>query len=186
MNLYFDTETTGLFGKLNWETEYKEFPYIVELSWMMGNKPIRHVIHQEGRKIPKEATAIHGITDKIAATEGKTLKYVLELFIADAQVADKVIAHNIYYDTSMIKAETLRAFGKASNKSTEVVDALHKDKRVDTMMIGNRYMKRGKWPTLQELHKHLFGCEFDGAHSAAADILAMKKCYLELCKRGAE
>ena len=41
-----------------------------------------------------------------------------------------------------------------------------------------------KWPKLEELYRKLFGCMFDNAHDALADVEATKKCYFELLDRG--
>lgn len=41
-----------------------------------------------------------------------------------------------------------------------------------------------KYPTLQELHKHLFEVGFDGAHDAMVDVLACAKCFFELERMG--
>ena len=40
-----------------------------------------------------------------------------------------------------------------------------------------------KWPSLQELHKFLFGCDFEGAHDASDDVTATAKCFFELKKQ---
>jgi hypothetical protein len=37
-----------------------------------------------------------------------------------------------------------------------------------------------KWPRLAELHQHLFGADFAGAHDAAADVMACLRCYFAL------
>ena len=41
-----------------------------------------------------------------------------------------------------------------------------------------------KWPKLQELHKHLFGENFVGAHDAMFDIKATMRCYYKLKEDG--
>ena len=41
-----------------------------------------------------------------------------------------------------------------------------------------------KYPKLQELHKKLFGYPFEDAHNAMTDIIATKKCFFELKRRG--
>ena len=38
-------------------------------------------------------------------------------------------------------------------------------------------------PKLQELHRKLFGCDFDNAHDALSDIRATEKCFWEMRKR---
>jgi hypothetical protein len=37
-----------------------------------------------------------------------------------------------------------------------------------------------KWPTLQELHKKLFGRGFEDAHDAYIDVSVTVKCFFEL------
>jgi len=41
-----------------------------------------------------------------------------------------------------------------------------------------------KWAKLIELHKKLFGVEFDGQHDAKYDVAACMKCFFELKERG--
>ncbi len=40
-----------------------------------------------------------------------------------------------------------------------------------------------KFPTLTELHEHLFGVAFDEAHNATADVEATTRCFLELIRK---
>lgn len=41
-----------------------------------------------------------------------------------------------------------------------------------------------KWPTLSELHRKLFGTDFENSHSAFADVNATVKCFWEMKKLG--
>lgn len=195
MNLFFDTETTGLFDKMDWRTEYKKFPRIVTISWKLHGKPMKSfIVNQNGKKIPLDAIAIHGITDRHANDPKLTqpLSYVLTEFMIDADQADNIIGHNIYYDTAMIQAEALRLFGKAHENAEKMEEVVHKDKRVCTIraamqlrvVAGEDKRVFKKWPTLIELHQYLFGVGFD-AHNAVDDVLACEKCYYELKKRKA-
>lgn len=195
MNLFFDTETTGLFDKMDWRTEYKKFPRIVTISWRLhGAEPRTFIVNQNGKKIPAEATAIHGITDRHANDPKLTqpLSFVLQEFMLAAEKADNIIGHNTYYDTSMVQAEVLRLFGKGHELSKVVEEVVHKDKRVCTMraamqlrvVAGQDARVFKKWPTLTELHQFLFGTTFE-AHNSIDDVLACEKCYYELKKRKA-
>lgn len=58
---------------------------------------------------------------------------VVDEFLADANAAPLVCAHNIYFDSSMLKANVLRYCGR-EYYDAHVEDALHKGKRIDTMM----------------------------------------------------
>lgn len=183
MNLFLDIETTGLPGKfLNWEKDYKKFPYVVELAWIFKNKRQRFIIHQEGRKIPAEASKIHGITTKMA-NDIKTTQpasFVYGMLLCDASNAANIIGHNVYFDTSIIKANILRLHGENSEQAKISNDVFHKDKRIDTMKSSQKIFR--KWPKLSELHKYLFDDEFK-AHSALEDVTACERCYNEMVKR---
>lgn len=65
--LIFDTETTGL-PEYN-EKGIKEYPYVVQLSWVLYNDEIkdieserdRIILLPEGMEVPEDTVAIHGI-----------------------------------------------------------------------------------------------------------------------------
>jgi len=191
MNItFFDTETTGIPPNgANWETDYKSFPYIVQLSWKRsGMDYINDFIIDNDIEIPKEATEVHGISTEMAKTMGRSPEDILPFFIYDCLASEKIAAHNIYFDTSIIKANILRYFGKGSLHEKALM-ALDKDKRIDTMMSTISFCNipfsngRGKkWPKLEELYFKLFGETFN-AHNAKDDVLATERCYVELVKR---
>jgi DNA polymerase III alpha subunit (gram-positive type) len=179
MILFFDTETTGLPPKdSNWETSFNNFPHIVQIAWMItddnGAVLYKHdnIIKPTGYDIPKETIDLHGITQDIAEQNGMDAKIVLNHFLIDALACEKIVGHNIYFDTSIIKANMLRLlFDK-----DPIVKALDKTKRIDTM----RMIKVGKWPKLSELYKTLFSEELSGAHNAMGDVVAVSRCYFKL------
>jgi len=198
-NLFFDIETSGLIPKgLEWSTDYKLFPHIVSIAWKVVT-PIsgkgyktqgqakEFLIFQEGREIPIEVIAIHGITTAQGNDPYIThpIKKVLEQFMYDGLSVDKMIAHNCYFDSAIIKANVLREFGPESKEATSIKVILDKDRRVDTMRMGQPYMKNGKWPKLSELYKKLFDEEFAG-HNASVDVEACERCYYEMVKRKPE
>ena len=41
-----------------------------------------------------------------------------------------------------------------------------------------------KWPKLSQLHKKLFGSDFDEAHDAEADVAACARCFFALKDQG--
>ena len=178
MILFFDCETTGLIPKgKNWETDYNDFPYIVQIAWIMDDEEKNYIIKPDGWYIPDEISKIHGITQGRAIEEGHPNEEVLEHFLKDAKKADLIVGHNIYFDTSIVKANLLRlGFDK-----TEIADALHKDKRYCTMLKSMKFMG-SKYPKLSELYKYLFYIEFEDAHTALGDVRATKKCYEEMLK----
>ena len=191
MNVIFDTETTGIPPKgSHWETDFNQFPYIVQLSWKRSDQDFVHdYIINNGVDIPEAATAVHGITQEMADESEFSFKHIAYLFTDDCMLSEKIIGHNVYFDTSIFKANIWRATKtEAIRQMTNVT--LHKDKRIDTMMKTIKFCsipfangKGKKWPKLEELYMKLFNESFP-AHNAKEDVLATERCYLELVKRG--
>lgn len=191
MNVIFDTETTGLPPKGgNYKDHFLSYPYIVQLSWKRSDQEhVNDYIINNGVKIPKEATDVHGITQEMADESEYEFLTIAEMFISDCVQAAGIIAHNAYFDISIFKANILRTYG-AGLIYERTNWALHKDKRIDTMMKAISFCsipfpnRRGKkWPKLEELYFKLFGEAFN-AHNAKDDVLATERCYLELVKQG--
>lgn len=186
-NLFFDIETDGLIKKgLEWSTDYEKFPHIVSIAWKLGKEAKEFLIYQEGREIPKDVTAIHGITTKQGNDPHTThpIKKVLEQFMHDGLQADKMIGHNTYFDSSIIKASVLREFAPESKEATSIKVILDKDRRIDTMRMAQK-VAGINWPKLSELYKKLFNETFNG-HSASADVDACERCYYELVQLEAQ
>lgn len=183
MNLFFDTETTGLPEKhFRWDEHYKEYPYILSIAWRFKNKSNYYMIYQHGRKVPEQATKANGITTAMANNKKETHLFteVFPFFMSDALEAVNVVGHNLYFDVSIVKANTIREYGINSTQVNRAIVALDKDKRIDTMRATIKIFR--KWPKLQDLHKYLFNEEFD-AHDALEDTMATERCYNELVKR---
>ena len=185
MNITFDIETTGLIPKgLNWKTDYMGFPHIVQIAWKRSDEHHIHnyIIKPEGYIIPDESIKIHGITNEEANKTGIDFGIVMLIFIRDCLIAEKIIGHNIYFDTSIIKANIKRY----NTGIDAAIIALHKDKRIDTMMKTIKFCglkqkdgKKPKFPSLEELYFKLFNETFD-AHNAVNDVRATEKCYNKL------
>lgn len=189
--LIFDVETTGLPEKGHkYDTHYMYFPNIVSLAWSIGGVDNHFIIKPDGYEIPEEATKIHGITTEIAMKEGWGIDNVLDKFYNDALNAKLICAHNIYFDTSIIKASTLKYMGKSFYDNVSE-PALGKEKRIDTMMKTIKFVGAlkangtpGKFPKLEELYDKLFPGETFDAHDALEDVGALKRCLPELVKLG--
>jgi len=193
-NLFLDIETTSLVPKeaqSNWETMYDKYPHIVQMAWDVPNpNPAvaslkQFIIFQEGREIPAEASAIHGITTEMGNDPYNTypLGKVLEELMYDGLQVDKMIGFNIYFDSSIIKANTIRHFGIGSKEDSTMRVVLDKSRRVDVMRKVQRYMD-GKWRPLTALYEKLFNEKYDGAHGAGADVTALVRCCDALVSRG--
>lgn len=185
--LAFDVETND--GARRYgapDDDIGNWPRVVQLGWVLAYPGGRVVdrrcelIVPAGWTIEPGAGHVHGITDDDCALDGKYLADELALFSAAASQASVIVAHNIGFDWPVILCEFLRS-GIAAPDYV---------RRACTMLIGTPVCqlpgrRRGefKWPRLDELHNHLFGRGFDGAHDAAADAEACLACYLELVRR---
>lgn len=188
---FFDCETTGVPAKgLKWYADFNRFPHVVQSAWAFGDKERSFIIKPDNYEIPLETTAIHGITTERAIAEGVPFAEVIDEFLTDAAAAPLVCAHNIYFDTSMLKANILRYCGKGYYDA-KAEDALHKGKRIDTMMKTVKFVgalhsngRPGKYPKLEELYSKLFPGETFPAHDALEDIRALRRCVQELVNLG--
>jgi DNA polymerase III epsilon subunit-like protein len=183
MYLFFDTETTGL--ARNWKapiTDLANWPRIVQLGWVecddIGTviNQAEWIIKPDGYTIPPEASRIHGITMEKAVEVGVALAEVLAAFSAAVSAHSVGVAHNLKFDESVLGAEFIRA---------GLTNPLSRLKRVCTMQAATAYCRiEGlygfKWPTLEELHRHLFDEAPTAAHSASGDARSCARCFFEL------
>ena len=187
MYLIFDTETTGLPQNYSAPiTDLDNWPRLVQLAWQLHDhtgKLTSHgnfIVKPEGFTIPFNSEKVHGISTERALKEGHDLEFVLREFRKDIDKAYFLIGHNVSFDEKVMGAEFLRK---------KVASAIMDKPKIDTKDESTEYCAipgaRGyKWPTLSELHKKLFGVDFEDAHDAAADVEATTRAFLELVKIG--
>lgn len=185
--LFFDTETTGL--PRDWKapvTAVDFWPRMVQVAWIVCGEDGEatdakvHIIKPDGYEIPEKASAIHGITTEKAMETGVDLLAVIDEMAPRIAAAQFVVAHNISFDEKVLGAEFLRM---------KMPYPFAGKKLLCTMRGGTKFCdlpgKYGpKFPKLIELHEKLFAEGFEGAHDALSDVLACRKCYFELRKRG--
>jgi DNA polymerase III subunit epsilon len=179
----FDCETTGL-------PSSKSAPHLVQLAWSLndaeGNnlEERNYIVAPDGFSIPLSSTRIHGITDEQARKIGAPLGHVLEAFLQAADLGDtRLVAHNINFDAGIIETEV---------EALNINSKFSLRPRFCSMRSATnvcKIPKRGssssyKWPSLRELHLHLFGSSFSGAHDAIKDVQATTRCFFELRRRG--
>ena len=184
--LFFDTETTGVPKDYNAPaSNTNNWPRLVQLGWILtdesGNEISsgNEIVKPEGFVIPSDASRVHGITTEIALRDGKPLRRVIQAFLKDSEGASCFVGHNVSFDQKVVGAELYRL---------GIADTISTAKSLDTMKAATDYCKIPgsygyKWPKLIELHRKLFGCDFEDAHDAMADITATKKCFFEMKRR---
>lgn len=198
--LFFDTETTGLPGISN-TTRYGHThsengqPRFVELAWVKyidkkATGGCDMFIRPSDFRMPAEVSRFNGITSQILAERGLEEDIILNAFMLAVKEADILVGHNISFDIDVITAR-LNDLGR-----TEDVKILESKPIICTMKASTNlcrlpkveskhydYDGEYKYPRLSELHRFLFGKDFDGAHGAQADTVATARCFFELVKR---
>jgi DNA polymerase III epsilon subunit-like protein len=97
---------------------------------------------------------------------------ISHLVKAQIEAAPLVIGQNLSFDVEMIDLEFERLGEKLTwprKKICTVEQTIH---------------FKGYRLNLSDLHEHLFGERFDGAHRAKNDVLATVRCLSEMRKRG--
>lgn len=187
---FIDMETTGLPPKkvdgvrTEWRIHYEHFPRIVSIAWQLDDKPYNYVvINQQGIPIPPEATAIHGITDAMADESPFTFPIVASALISEMIFADIILGWNLYFDSSVLKANVLRSFGLSSQMAINAEVAFAKEKRFDMMNQTMGYFKA--MMKREEAYKHCFGEYPQLAHNALGDMQSCQLMHPELVARRA-
>lgn len=184
--LVFDCETTGLLPK----KEGDAFPLIIQLSFLLYDIATNRVIQlydqyvrlPSGFALSPRVTEITGITPETIDKEGADIRSALEAFYAAVIKADLMIAHNIDFDLAVLSMAASKVF-------EPLVRELKIRRMGCTMKKGRDLCKlertnsRGvyyKFPTLAELHTHLFGYVPKNLHDARTDVLCCLRCFLKM------
>ena len=186
MDLFFDTETTGFPNKKS-PLDDPSQPHLVQLGAVLcDGRVVRaqlDLIINPGVPIPEKATAVHGITDEMAAKYGVDPPTALLVFNDLLKKADRLIAHNLAFDIQLIDI----GFARCG------INPVYPNEQFCTMQASTDILrlpnKNGgnKWPTLMEAYKHLVDPEgFDDAHSAYADVMACALVYWAILERGGD
>lgn len=151
--VFFDLETTGV----NIVSDR-----IVEISYHKvypnGREETKTIRINPGMPIPKESSAIHGITDADVA-DCPTFKEVAKEIVHDIEGCDLAGYNSNRFDIPLLAEELLRA---------DVDIDLMKRKFVDVQVIFHKMEAR----TLSAAYKFYCNKDLENAHSAEADTLA--------------
>lgn len=188
--LFFDVETSGLPPrKANPETfEQYDSCRVVSIAWVLRDKTTvysqRYSVtdpHISDEKIGAEF--VHGISREVMDKYGNPIEGVLSDFMMDVNRSDKIVAHNLDFDRSVVSAELYRMGSSDDARRLMGFKSLCTMKSTTNLVrIPNLYGSY-KWPKLEELHGFLFGHVFDNAHHAMCDVDAMVKCYFTLMEK---
>jgi len=167
-------------------TDLDNWPRIIQFAFCVYDEKKQLIaehcalIKPDGWTIPNEKFWIdNGFSQSRSEEFGLPIHCSLRDFISWINKSKYLIAHNIKFDYPITGAEMIRAKMKADVKLKQICTM---DAGTDLCQLPGRY--GFKWPKLEELHKHLFGIGFEGAHDALNDVKACAKCFFELTDRG--
>lgn len=186
MYLFFDCETTGKIT--DYKASFKDvdkFPRISQFAWQLYNsegklfKSFQSLVKPDGWEVPKDEFFIkNNMSTERCELEGRPIKPMLEQFLNELEGCKYLLAHNMNFDLPITASEMYRLGFQAKNKPQKICTM---QSTTDICRLPGPY--GFKWPSLQELHKFLFGCDFEGAHDASDDVTATAKCFFELKRR---
>lgn len=196
LGLFFDSETNGL--PLTYKgpqadlRNSKNWPRLLQLGFILADLETGEILLESDQfvdplgtfELDLEAQKTHKITLETLQSKGKDLVDVIAYFLAEGvDKADVLIGHNISYDLNIVGAECYRLH------LVEDIKTMGAKPRVCTMKSTTNLCRIPgpfgfKWPKLEELHVHLFGKGFEGAHDAMNDIRATKDCFMHLSSQG--
>ena len=201
--LIFDVETTGLIPK--GEPTLDLCPYILQLSFIVFNTSTLTVEKQYNTyiNVPSKVQIIPEIEKLTGITRAKCNSGVVvtealtELYNAYLK-CDKIIAHNIDFDSKMVRLELARNPGRKTRDLCDLLNTgfelANKKERYCTMTHsielcsivvvaidrkGQPYQYK-KFPRLSELHQKLFGNIPENLHDSMVDTMACLRCYMKM------
>lgn len=199
----FDTETTGLPASYTLdENTLESWPYILQFSFIVYDTDLNYFcdyhdiivkLPSDGIQISENSIKVHGITHEKMIKEGKHLYGYLLEFLNWCQKSDLIVGHNIEFDFKMVCAEMMRLSNIKSYK-LEITERLQQFRDLDKFFCtmksttqlcqipavsksGKPYIK---FPSLIELHKHLFKQNLKNMHNAMNDVLICFRCFYKL------
>jgi DNA polymerase III epsilon subunit-like protein len=193
--IVFDTETSGLpKSRIITPNTIHLWPFIVQFSYIIFDTDTNVILKSYDaivkvkpyNVISEDSIKFHGITQEISESKGIGIDTVLFTFINDIDNVDMIVAHNVEFDLNMIRVELLRLepVSELSKSKFEAHTNFYCTMResVDLCKIEkeNSRGKYYKFPTLTELHKHLFDVEPKHLHNSFHDILCTVRCFIKM------
>lgn len=192
--LIFDTETTGLLPKYfsnndkNILSNLSILPYIVQFSCILFDSKTMKILDKidsiikipDNAVVSEDSTKVHGIT-KEDTKKGVDIITVLDKFNELFKSCDLLVAHNLQFDSNILKIEYLRNnrdFIDLRNK--EYYCTMQNSKNLCNLEATNSLGTYIKFPKLDELHNKLFNVIPQNLHNSYYDIIISLRCFLML------
>jgi DNA polymerase III epsilon subunit-like protein len=182
------------------------YPHILQLSFVVFNLMTKTIEHQANHYIlpPDDVvispfvTELTGIDMSLCKEKGISIGHAMENFLNAYLKCDTIVSHNAVFDSGMMRVEQLRNnhyfmsyCPQVLHMFNPVYDDFYRIEHFCTMKASidlcNITVQRKdgtgtykKWPTLSELHNHLFGYCPLNLHNSMVDSLVGLRCYLKM------
>lgn len=187
MILFYDTETTG-FYQYRLPVDDENQPHLVQLAMQLceddGSIASQvSVIVDCPVSIPDQASSVHGIDNHRSAQLGVKPETAVGLYNFMASRADLVVAHNIKFDSAIMRTACVRA-GHETILSVPEYCTMEAAAPIVDLPPTERMIAAGinkpKSPKLEECIKHFFDEDLEGAHDALVDVTACRRVFFHL------
>ncbi len=186
--LIFDTETTGMV-QFRKPPEDPSQPDLIQLGmlmvdtsdWKAWARLSMMVKLADGVRIEPAAKEAHGLSEEDCERYGVAPIVACSLFNQACMQADIIVAHNLSFDSSLMKTALYRV-GKKPHRMDGRQLVCTKETSTDVLKLPGKYGY--KWPTLAEAYLHYTGLEIDGAHDALVDTEACLAVFRGLVQEG--
>ena len=164
----FDTETTGL-------SPADEICQIAAVEYSDGNPSATLNLYLASTcEISKEAEEVHGLSAEFLATHGMDPAEAMKQFLRFVGDDVRLVAHNIRFDSRMVRQECEKFGLQAGNTGVEFYDTLRAARR---MMPGLKCYSLG-------MIIEATGIEGANSHDALDDARACAALYFKLQEMG--
>jgi len=199
--MILDTETTGLIpkdmpqlGLISDEDLRTNYPYITQISFIIYDNYDKKIAEYYNKyiRIPEyveisdKVIEITGITREKCNSGISIVKALNHLYNAYMKCG-RIVAHNMWYDSRMIRIECRRHFRKLPYLTMSKMFYKSDHNHVNilcTMQDGRKFCALKQWPKLINLYKILFNEDVEKygipLHNSLVDVLVCLRCYLKV------
>jgi DNA polymerase-3 subunit epsilon len=190
----FDTETTGLPASyMLEEANLNNWPHILQLAYIVYDTEAHKFLEfmeiiiklPSSVNISEESIRIHGISRETMMIKGVEMGPHLTNFLTWCDMSELIIGHNVEFDYKMVCAELMR-LGWAEQLQTfkyykKFFCTMKSTVNVCNIQAVSKVGKQfTKFPSLTELHYHLFKIGLKNMHNAMNDVLVCFRCFYKL------
>lgn len=187
MNLFFDTETSGL-PLWREPSDTPGQPHLLQLACILADDDGTEIESWQtlvkpypGCVIADEAFKAHGISHSKAMDEGIDAAIAVDALMDLAGRADLMIGHNVSFDVRIMRITTARSHGFKWEPRIPTFCTMRAATPICNLPPTEKMIAAGfnkpKSPNLGECIRFFFNEELEGAHDALVDVRACKRVY---------